>query len=66
MAKFTDYNLRSEIYEALTALHFKEPTAVQAKLIPVILQGHSVVGQSQTGSGKTHTFLIPIFQQYDA
>jgi ATP-dependent RNA helicase CshB len=66
MAKFTDYNLRPEIYQALDDIHFTEPTTVQSRLIPVILQGRSVVGQSQTGSGKTHTFLIPIFQQYDA
>lgn len=65
MAKFTDYNLRPEIYQALSDIHFTEPTTVQSRLIPVILQGRSVVGQSQTGSGKTHTFLIPIFQQYD-
>ncbi|CAM4377213.1 DEAD/DEAH box helicase [Weissella hellenica] len=66
MAKFTDYNLRPEIYQALDDIHFTEPTTVQSRLIPVILQGRSVVGQSQTGSGKTHTFLIPIFQKYDA
>ncbi len=63
MAKFTDYNLKSEIYQALGAINFKEPTPVQEKMIPVILQGRSVVGQSQTGSGKTHAFLIPIFEK---
>lgn len=63
MAKFTDYNLKTEIYQALKAINFKEPTPVQEKMIPVILQGRSVVGQSQTGSGKTHAFLIPIFEK---
>jgi len=63
MAKFTDYNLRPEIYQALEQIHFGTPTKVQEKLIPVILQGRSVVGQSQTGSGKTHAFLIPIFEK---
>lgn len=66
MAKFTDYNLRPEITQALEQIHFNEPTEVQARLIPVVLQGRSVVGQSQTGSGKTHTFLIPIFQKFQA
>lgn len=65
MAKFTDYNLKKEIYQALTAINFKEPTPVQERMIPVILQGRSVVGQSQTGSGKTHAFLIPIFENLD-
>ncbi|MCM0582888.1 DEAD/DEAH box helicase [Weissella diestrammenae] len=63
MAKFTDYNLRPEIYQALKAIHFNQPTPVQERMIPVILQGRSVVGQSQTGSGKTHAFLIPIFEK---
>jgi ATP-dependent RNA helicase CshB len=65
MAKFTDYNLRGEITTALADIRFETPTPVQARLIPVVLQGRSVVGQSQTGSGKTHTFLIPIFQKFD-
>jgi ATP-dependent RNA helicase CshB len=65
MAKFTDYNLRPEIMQALTDIRFETPTPVQSRLIPVVLQGRSVVGQSQTGSGKTHTFLIPIFQKFD-
>lgn len=65
MAKFTDYNLRPELYKALAEIRFTTPTAVQEKLIPVILQGRSVVGESQTGSGKTHTFLIPIFEKLD-
>lgn len=62
MAKFTDYNLKPEIYAALAEMHFDKPTPVQEKMIPTILQGRSVVGQSQTGSGKTHAFLIPIFE----
>ncbi|KRN33689.1 DEAD/DEAH box helicase [Weissella halotolerans] len=66
MAKFTDYHLREGIYRALTKMRFTQPTPVQERLIPVILQGKSVVGQSQTGSGKTHTFLIPIFEKLDA
>lgn len=65
MANFNDYHLRDEIYRALDAIHFNDPTPVQARLIPVILQGRSVVGQSQTGSGKTHAFLLPIFQRLD-
>lgn len=59
--QFTDYKFKSFINEALEEINFIEPTAVQERLIPVISKGKSVVGQSQTGSGKTHTFLLPIF-----
>ncbi|MDR3190214.1 MAG: DEAD/DEAH box helicase [Lactobacillaceae bacterium] len=65
MAKFTDYNLKPEIYKALAEIRFETPTKVQERLMPVVLQGRSVVGMSQTGSGKTHTFLIPIFEKLD-
>lgn len=61
MGKFTDFGFQPFINEALTELKFQEPTPVQARLIPVIMKNKSVVGQSQTGSGKTHTFLLPLF-----
>lgn len=63
--QFGQFNLKPEIITALTAIGFTDPTPVQAKLIPSILKGNDVVGQSQTGSGKTHTFLIPIFNQLE-
>src|SRR5699024_8005360 len=42
-------------------LHFETPTDIQSKIIPYILEGKSVVGQSRTGSGKTHAYLLPLF-----
>ncbi len=42
-------------------LGFYEPTPIQAKVIPEALKGNSIIGQSETGSGKTHAFLIPLF-----
>ena len=62
---FKDFNFKPFIDEALTQIDFKTPTPVQERLIPVIKKGKSVVGQSQTGSGKTHTFLLPIFNAID-
>ncbi|MDE7023876.1 MAG: DEAD/DEAH box helicase, partial [Ligilactobacillus sp.] len=62
---FKDFNLKPFLNEALTEIDFKTPTEVQQRLIPVIKKGKSVVGQSQTGSGKTHTFLLPIFNAID-
>ena len=66
MANFREFNFKEYIYQALDEINFKEPTEVQARLIPTILKGKSVVGQSQTGSGKTHTNLLPIFQNLNA
>ncbi|MDF7626997.1 DEAD/DEAH box helicase [Lactobacillaceae bacterium L1_55_11] len=60
---FSQFQLKPAVITALSRIGFFEPTPVQAKLIPAILSGQDVVGQSQTGSGKTHTFLIPIFNQ---
>ncbi|MFC6275668.1 DEAD/DEAH box helicase [Levilactobacillus tangyuanensis] len=62
-ADFKAFNLQPYIMTALQKINFTTPTKVQEKLIPVIASGKDVVGQSQTGSGKTHTFLLPIFNQ---
>jgi len=62
-ADFTEFHLQPFLLKALTKIGFTKPTAVQEKLIPIISAGKDVVGQSQTGSGKTHTFLLPIFNQ---
>ncbi|MCC9903958.1 DEAD/DEAH box helicase, partial [Streptococcus agalactiae] len=53
------------IQRALDELKFVDPTDVQAKLIPVVRSGRDLVGESKTGSGKTHTFLLPIFEKLD-
>ena len=63
--EFKDFDFKPFINKALKAMGFRKPTPVQERLIPTILKGKSVVGQSQTGSGKTHTFLLPIFQKVD-
>lgn len=63
--KFTEFKFKDYIQEALRDLNFLEATIVQEKLIPVVLSGRDLVGESKTGSGKTHTFLLPIFQMLD-
>ncbi len=65
MTKFEDFNLKPFIIKALSELKFIDPTQVQEKLIPEIMAGRDVVGQSATGSGKTHAFLLPIFNMID-
>ncbi|WP_373841852.1 DEAD/DEAH box helicase [Limosilactobacillus sp.] len=62
---FQDFNLPSYLLKAVHAINFRQPTAIQERVIPDILNGRSVVGQSETGSGKTHAFLLPIFAKLD-
>lgn len=50
---------------ALDELKFIKPTEVQDKVIPMVLKGENVVGKSETGTGKTHAFLLPIFQKLE-
>ncbi|MCC9810873.1 DEAD/DEAH box helicase [Streptococcus agalactiae] len=62
---FKDFNFKPYIQRALDELQFVDPTDVPAKLIPVVRSGRDLVGESKTGSGKTHTFLLPIFEKLD-
>lgn len=63
--KFTELPLKPAIQEALKEIEFVTATEVQERLIPIVLAGRDLVGESKTGSGKTHTFLLPIFQKLD-
>jgi len=62
---FADLNLAPDILKAITALGFEQPAPIQAQSIPPALEGRDVVGQSQTGSGKTMAFAIPVVQRLD-
>ena len=46
-------------------LGFHEPTEIQERLIPSVIKGESAIGQSQTGTGKTHAYVLPILQKID-
>lgn len=63
MSKYSDYNFQPFLREAIEKLGFKEPTKIQKEIIPLILKGKSAIGQSHTGTGKTHSFLIPIVER---
>jgi len=56
-------DVKNYIIAAITELDFKDLTEIQEKVIPLALAGKSVVGKSHTGTGKTHSFLIPIFEK---
>ena len=57
---FTDYHLSDEITRALTLLKYDTPTEVQSKVIPLAMENQDLVVKSQTGSGKTASFGIPL------
>ena len=60
---FTSMNLSRPILKGLTSVGFNQPTPIQAKTIPVALEGKDLVGGAVTGSGKTAAFLIPILER---
>lgn len=61
--KFDKYEFKPFIINAVNKLGFYEPTEIQERLIPIILKGESAIGQSQTGTGKTHSYVLPIVQK---
>lgn len=63
--KFNQFDLKPFIHKAIDELGFYKPTTIQERLIPSIQKGESVIGQSQTGTGKTHSFLLPILNKID-
>ena len=62
---FTDFALDPDIMRAVTELSFEEATPVQEQVIPLMLDGHDVIAQAQTGTGKTAAFGLPILQRLD-
>lgn len=65
MSKFTDYQFKPFLREAIDRLGFKQPTPIQKEMIPLILKGSNAIGQAHTGTGKSHSFLIPIVERLD-
>lgn len=63
MTNFKEINFQSFIQKGLDELRFEELTAVQEEVIKPAMEGKNLIVQSQTGSGKTHSFLLPIVNQ---
>ncbi|WP_167958449.1 DEAD/DEAH box helicase [Anaerosporobacter faecicola] len=61
--QFCKYDLSKEILESLTILNYTVPTKIQEQVLPEALSGRDVVGRSQTGSGKTAAFAIPLCEE---
>src|SRR5690349_3583793 len=62
---FSELGLSAEVLKAIDKLGFEQASPIQAESIPVLMQGRDVVGQSQTGSGKTAAFAVPAIEKVD-
>jgi len=62
---FADLGLSENILKALTEMGFTKPSPIQAQGIPAVMQGSDVIGQAQTGTGKTAAFGIPVLERID-
>ena len=60
---FLNFNLSKLIIKGLSEMEFYTPTKVQEKVIPIVINGHDVLVNSETGSGKTACYLLPIIQK---
>jgi len=63
--RFTDFNISEEIIKAVSDMGISEPTEIQVKTIPVMMEGRDVIGKAPTGTGKTFAFGIPIIERLD-
>src|SRR5580692_3532749 len=62
---FSELGLSPELLKAIEKLGFEQAAPIQAEAIPILMQGKDVVGQSQTGSGKTAAFAVPAIEKVD-
>src|SRR5690625_2729938 len=66
MTTFKELNVSAPILKALESMGFEEATPIQAETIPHALEGKDVIGQAQTGTGKTAAFGIPMIERFDS
>src|SRR3712207_8899983 len=65
ITNFNELEVKDEITKAIADLGYEQPSPIQAKAIPVVLEGYDVIGQAQTGTGKTAAFSIPLLEKID-
>lgn len=65
MNTFDEFAIPTEIVTALNKLGINEATEIQSLSIPKLLEGHDVIGQAQTGTGKTFAYLVPLLSRLD-
>lgn len=64
-AKFTDFLLKPALLATVQELGYEQPSPIQARSIPVLLEGHDLLGLAQTGTGKTAAFALPLLNSLD-
>lgn len=65
MNTFTQFGLKPEILKAIEKIGYEEPTEIQNRAIPALLDGKDILGRAQTGTGKTAAFALPILERVD-
>lgn len=65
MDLFDKFQFNDYVKKTLNNIHFTSPTPIQDKVIPLVYKNKDIIGISQTGTGKTHSFLIPIIDRID-
>lgn len=60
ITEFTQLNLHPQLVQAVTEQGYESPTPIQAGVIPLLLEGRDIIGQAQTGTGKTAAFALPL------
>lgn len=63
--RFDELGLRPELLRAVAELGYEEPTPIQVRAIPALMDGRDILGQAQTGTGKTAAFALPMLQGLD-
>lgn len=65
LPSFSDLGLSAQVLEAVTTMGYETPSPIQAEMIPYVMEGRDVLGQAQTGTGKTAAFALPILSRID-
>ncbi len=63
---FSALELSEPVARAIAEMGFETPTPIQARAVPLLLAGHDLIGQAQTGTGKTAAFALPMIEKVDA
>jgi ATP-dependent RNA helicase DeaD len=65
ISRFSQFALAAPILQAIEEIGYESPSPIQVESIPTLLEGHDILGQAQTGTGKTAAFALPLLSQLD-
>ena len=63
--KFEDFNFKPELAKAVKDAGFREPSPIQKEAIPLVTEGHDLIAQAHTGTGKTAAFALPLLNKLE-